>query len=110
MKFKKVKLVIFSPKESVEIILNILGKYGAGNIGDYSHCSFITYGEARFLPLNKSKPTAGTIGKIYKCTEARIETICEINIVKKIIKEIKKIHPYEEVGLDIYPLIEESEI
>ena len=36
--------------------------------------------------------------------EERIEVVCEEEKLKEVIDEIKKVHPYEEVALDIYPL------
>lgn len=39
-------------------------------------------------------------------TEEKVETICPRDIVKEVIVEVKKIHPYEEVALEIIPLEE----
>lgn len=35
----------------------------------------------------------------------KIETVCSKNILEKVISAIKKVHPYEEVAVDVYPLI-----
>jgi hypothetical protein len=36
--------------------------------------------------------------------EERIEILCERKVIKNVIDAIKKVHPYEEVAFDIYPL------
>jgi len=41
--------------------------------------------------------------------EERIEFICPKSKAKSIIKEIKRANPYEEVALDIYPLINDED-
>ena len=42
--------------------------------------------------------------------EERIEVICEREKVKEVIAAIKRTHPYEEVPLEIYQLIEEDKL
>ena len=37
--------------------------------------------------------------------EERIETVCYKKDLDKIIKAIKSVHPYEQVALDVYPLV-----
>jgi hypothetical protein len=37
--------------------------------------------------------------------EERIETVCYKKDLEAIIAAIKKVHPYEELALDVYPLV-----
>jgi len=104
MKPEIIKLVVFVPQTQADKIRNAMGKAGAGNIGNYSHCSFSIKGVGRFLPLKNSHPAIGKIGQLTNVPEERIETICYKKDLKKVITAIKKVHPYEEVALDIYPL------
>lgn len=101
-----VKLVIFVPESHADVVREVLGKTGAGKIENYTHCTFSVKGIGRYLPLKNAKPAIGKIGKLEAVAEERIETVCYKKDVKKIITAVKKVHPYEEIALDIYPLIE----
>lgn len=107
---KNVKIVVFVPITHVDIIRNVIGKVGGGLIGNYDYCSFSSVGIGRFRPNDKAKPHIGKANKLEKVEEERIEFICPKEKARFIIKEIKKAHPYEEVALDIYPLIDEGEL
>lgn len=99
-----VKLVVFVPETHGGAVRSALGKAGAGVIGNYNFCTFTTKGTGRFKAHKGARPAVGKIGKLEKVTEERIETVCRKDIVKKVIAEIKKVHPYEEVPIDIYSL------
>lgn len=102
---KVVKLVIFVPETHAEIVRKAMGEMGAGLIGDYKYCSFSVKGVGRFTPLKTAHPAIGKVGKLEKVVEERIETVCFKKDLSKVIKAIKKVHPYEEVALDVYPLV-----
>lgn len=104
------KIVVFVPKTHTDIVRKALGDAGAGKIGNYSHCSYSVDGKGRFLPLEGAKPTIGNVGKYEEVIEERIECICERTMAKRVLEEMRKVHPYEEVAFDIYPLIDESEL
>ncbi len=55
--------------------------------------------------MTTAHPTIGQIGKIEKVVEERIETVCYKKDLDKIIEAIKRVHPYEEVAFDVYPLV-----
>ena len=59
----------------------------------------------RFFPTEKAHPAIGKTGRLEEVKEERIETVCFKKDLDKIIKAIKKVHPYEEVALDVYPLV-----
>jgi len=103
-KSKNVKIVVFVPVSRADLVRKAMGKAGAGKIGNYSFCSFSTRGVGRFKPLAGAKPKIGKIGKLEKVIEERIEVVCPRKILKKVVAAIKKVHPYEEVALDVYPL------
>ncbi|NCU18730.1 Nif3-like dinuclear metal center hexameric protein [Pallidibacillus pasinlerensis] len=98
------KLVVYAPVEDAEKIRKTLGDYGAGHIGDYSHCSFSNEGTGRFLPGENTNPHIGTVGQLEAVREERIETVFPASIEKRLIKAMLKAHPYEEPAYDIYPL------
>ncbi len=106
MKFEYVKIVVFVPKTHGNIIRETLAESGAGHIGNYDYCSFSVEGVGRFRPLNGSDPFIGTAGKVEEVIEERIETVCEFEKYKEIVEKIREAHPYEEVVIDVYPLLD----
>lgn len=100
-----VKLVVYVPENKADIIRKVLGENGAGNFPHYQFCSFSVKGIGRFKPVKGSNPVIGKIGELAEVIEERIETVCLTKDLDKIIKAIKAVHPYEEVALDVYPLV-----
>lgn len=105
-----VKIVVFVPFTHTDVVRQAMGGAGAGIIGNYSHCTFSSKGYGRFKPSQGANPAIGEVGKFEEVEEERIETVCLKNKAKEVIEAIKKVHPYEEVALDIYPLIKEQEL
>jgi hypothetical protein len=103
---KNVKIVVFVPLSHADIVREAAGVSGAGKIGDYTFCSFSSKGTGRFKPEDGAHPAIGEVGKYESVEEERIEMVCERGLLKKVVEAIKKVHPYEEVALDIYPLEE----
>lgn len=99
-----VKLVVFAPISHADIIRKTLGEAGAGKIGNYDFCSFSTQGIGRYRGNEKSNPAIGKAGKYEAAEEERIEVIVPREILKKVIRAVKKVHPYEEVAFDVYPI------
>ena len=100
-----VKIVVFVPETHADIVRQAMGEAGAGTVGDYKFCSFSVKGVGRFIPLENAHPAIGQIGKLEEVKEEKIETVCFKDELDKIIRAIKKVHPYEEVALDVYPLV-----
>jgi dinuclear metal center YbgI/SA1388 family protein len=103
------KLVVFVPEEAAEQVRIALGMAGAGHIGNYSHCAYTSQGVGTFLPHEGANPYIGRIGDLTQVNEIRIESIFPASIQKKVISEMLKAHPYEEVAFDIYPLDNKGE-
>jgi len=108
--FKKVKIVTFAPTENAEAIRQALGKAGAGQIGEYSYCSFSVRGTGRFKPSDLAKPHLGQKNEDNSVEEERIEVVCNRAKAKAAIAAMKEVHPYEEIAFDIYPLVEEDQL
>lgn len=108
--FSKVKIVVFVPKTHTDIVRQVMGDAGCGKIGNYSHCSFSSDGVGRFKPLKDAHPVIGEVGKYESVLEERIECVCDKSNAKDVLVAIRKVHPYEEMAFDIYPLISESEL
>lgn len=105
MKKEIVKLVVYVPLSHADKIRQAIGQAGAGKTGKYEFCSFSVKGIGRFKPLSGAKPFIGKVGKLKKVVEERIETICFKKDLDKVLKVLKKAHPYEKPAIDIYPLL-----
>ena len=75
MPSNNVKIVVFVPETHTDIVREVMGQAGAGEIGKYE-----------------------------EVVEERIEVLCSREKLQTVVEAIKKVHPYDEVALDIYPL------
>lgn len=110
MEFKRVKISTTVPLDSTDKVREALGKAGAGQIGDYSFCSFSSVGQGRFVPNDRANPHIGEAGKLETVTEEHIEVVCDRQAARQVIKALKEAHPYEEVIVDTVPLIDEDQL
>lgn len=101
-----VTIVVTVPETHADIVRDAMDRAGAGQIGDYTHCSFSVKGISRYKPLKGSHPYLGHEGVLEEVIEERIETISPRSILELVLAEIKKVHPYEETVIDIYPIYE----
>lgn len=98
-----VKLGVNVPKEQAEAVRRALGKAGAGNIDNYSDCSFVYEGKGYFTPGEGSHPFLGSWGVEEQVEEVRIETVMPVRKEKSVVKAMLKAHPYEVPAYDLYP-------
>ena len=102
------KIVVFVPQDHLEKVRAVMSKSGAGQIGNYSECAFVADGEGSFLPGAGASPFIGSPGKPEKTNESRLEMIVEKSLTGAVIEAMLKVHPYEEVAYDVYPLANSS--
>lgn len=96
------KIIVFSPPENVDDIINSMSKAGAGYFGNYCKCNFRADGFGSFLPLKSANPYVGSVGEYETTREIKIEMICPARNVDNVIGEMLKVHPYEEPAFDIF--------
>ncbi|MGB6889059.1 MAG: Nif3-like dinuclear metal center hexameric protein, partial [Mycobacterium sp.] len=60
------KWVIFVPGENAEVVRSAVFAAGAGQIGDYSHCSWTVAGSGQFLPGAGASPAIGAVGALHR--------------------------------------------
>lgn len=92
------KLVTFVPKDETQKVLESLYSAGAGEIGNYDHCSFRIGGTGTFRPLETANPHIGTTLQDEEVEENRLEVIFPTFLSGKIVQALKSAHPYEEVA------------
>lgn len=102
------KLFVFVPdnQEIIDKVMTAATKAGAGVIGNYTGCGFITKGTGNWLSGKGSHPVIGDVGKYSHEPEVRIEMICPHEKAFDIKKSIKSVHPYEEPEIDFVELID----
>ncbi|OYD07692.1 Nif3-like dinuclear metal center hexameric protein [Paludifilum halophilum] len=98
------KVVIMSPVDHHESILQAAGKAGAGWIGNYSHCTFNIKGTGTFRPEEGTNPFIGRQGDLERVEEIRLETVVPEEHLNSVVQAMIDAHPYEEPAYDIYPL------
>lgn len=103
---KLVKIRVAVPAGFADKIRAALGESGAGQQGNYDHCSFSYPVTGRFRPLPGANPALGEVGKLEEVAEEIIEMLCHQDKVKAVITELKAVHPYEEPAIDIIPRFE----
>ena len=98
------KLYTFVPSGKAEQVRTAIFEAGAGQIGNYSECSFNTDGMGTFKAGNNSNPFVGTKGERHTEAETRVEVIFPSYLQDKIISAMIAAHPYEEVAYDVLQL------
>ena len=102
------KLIVFVPFDHADKVAAAMHSAGAGTIGEYSNCSFRTSGIGTFKGSGKSNPKLGIKENFERVHEVKIEVLVNSFDLQKIITEMKKVHPYEEVAFDVYQLANEN--
>ncbi len=95
------KLTTYVPNEYQDLVLNSLYEAGAGEIGNYSKCSFSSEGKGRYLGNKESNPKFGNKEELTKTSEILISLVFPSHIKKKVIENLIESHPYESVAYEI---------
>lgn len=101
---KRYKIVVYVPHAQGAPLRDAMGDAGAGRIGNYSHCMFTIKGVGQFKPGAGANPAIGEVGKLETVEEERIETVCAEEKLKDVLAAIRRVHPYEEPAIDVYPI------
>ncbi len=98
------KLVTFVPVAHAEDVRKALFAAGAGGIGNYNECSFNVTGSGTFKAMPGAHPYVGEINERHWEEEVRVEVIYPVYKESELIKNLKSVHPYEEVAYYIQSL------
>lgn len=101
------KWVVYAPRESAgtaAAIRSAMFSAGAGQIGDYSQCSWTVAGTGQFLPHDGATPAIGTVGTVEQVAEDRIEMVAPPSRRAAVLAGLRRAHPYEEPAFDIVAL------
>jgi len=98
------KIGVYVPLKDAELLRNALFAAGAGQIGNYSECSFNLEGYGTYLAGEGANPSLGEIGSRHTEPEARVEVVFPAWLEGQVLKAMKENHPYEEVAYDLVSL------
>lgn len=96
------KITVFVPFGYEEVVTNAMHDAGAGSLGNYSRCSFLSRGKGSFLPSSNSTPFIGTQNVYQTTDESKIEVICPSDKTDYVLKKMREVHPYEEPAFDVF--------
>lgn len=94
-------VVAFVPPTATDDVLDAMAAAGAGEIGNYSRCSFRTEGTGSFLPTEMARPVVGETGVVSEENEIRIEMVAPRRRVDAVVAALVRAHPYEEPAYDV---------
>lgn len=94
-------LTTYVPEKNKEEVLKALHQAGAGQLGDYSHCSFSTLGEGRFKGNQHSQPALGEKESLTSVKEVLIRVLVPKHAQSKIVAALHQVHPYEAVAYEL---------
>ncbi|MDM7853707.1 Nif3-like dinuclear metal center hexameric protein [Cellulomonas alba] len=98
------KHVVFVPVDASEVLVDALAAAGAGAIGAYTRCAWVTTGEGTFTPGPGARPAIGSVGQTERLDEARVEMVAPRRLRGAVVAAMRAAHPYEEPSFDVLEL------
>ena len=98
------QVVVFVPASHADGVREAMAEAGAGEIGEYTGCSFSVSGTGRFRPGAAATPHLGTVGEGAEVEEVRIEAVAPTWAVGAVRRAVAGAHPYETPVVEVYPL------
>jgi dinuclear metal center YbgI/SA1388 family protein len=95
------KIICFTPIAHFQQVREAIFNTGAGQIGEYSGCSFSSEGTGTFTAAADTHPFIGEIGQRHQEKEVRLEVVFPSYLERQVISAMTAAHPYEEVAYDI---------
>ena len=99
---KMYKMVVFVPNTHLTKVKEALFDEGAGNLGNYSECSWQVSGEMTYKANTFAKPFLGKRNERYHADENRLEVLVRGSLLSKVIETLNLVHPYEHIAYDIF--------
>lgn len=99
------KIAVFVPPSHLETLRQAVFDAGAGNLGEYSECSYVSPGTGSFRPGQGARPFLGEAGGgREEVEEVRLEFVFPRHREKAVIQAMIGAHPYEEPAYDFLVL------
>ena len=94
-------LSFYVPPSSLEACKTAIFAAGAGTYpgGRYSEACFVTQGTGQFLPMEGATPNIGSVGKLERVEECKVEVLCVgRGVMRGAVEGLRGVHPYEVVS------------
>lgn len=88
-------LVFTVPRDDTQAVLQALFAVGAGRVGNYDQCAFVTPGTGQFRPTAGADPSIGEVGELTFVAEDRVELTFPGTIRARVVAALREAHPYE---------------
>jgi dinuclear metal center YbgI/SA1388 family protein len=95
-------LVVMVPRDHADALRAALAQAGAGDLGDYSACSFESAGVGRFRAASTASPAVGQAGADSAVDELRVEMPVPRARRQAVLEALRSAHPYEEPAYEIH--------
>lgn len=98
------KLITYVPVSHFEQVRDALFATGAGNLGDYSECSYSIDGVGTFKGSAASNPFIGKPSQLSVVDEKRLSVTFLSHLQPQVLKTLHEYHPYEQVAYELSTL------
>ena len=89
-------LVVYTPIEELDAVIDAAAAAGAGVVGDYRRCGFTSPGTGTFEVPVDGAPHVGTPGERCHVEEVRLEMSVVAARRRAVLAAVRSAHPYEE--------------
>jgi hypothetical protein len=89
------KIEFYVPVDNLEEVKTEIFSAGAGHIGNYENCCWVSEGIGQFRPVDGSSPHIGELFKVEKVKEYKVELVCRESAIENVINALVESHPYE---------------
>ena len=93
--------VVYAPRDAADRVAAAMHGAGAGAVGAYDHCQFVSDGTGSFRPGDAAAPAIGTVGEVERVDERRIEIVAARRLRGAVLAAMRSAHPYEEVAYTV---------
>lgn len=98
------KIAVFVPHDSLDRLTQALVAAGAGAIGNYAECRWVSTGTGSFRPLAGASPAVGQVGELEHVPESRLEMVLHRRLRPRVLAALLDAHPYETPAYDLLEL------
>ncbi len=95
-------LVVYVPPDHTDAVLAALFAAGAGAVGAYRECAFVSRGIGQFRPIDGARPTIGEVGELERLAEDRIEVVMPRRMRADVVAAMRGAHPYEVPAFAVF--------
>ena len=95
-------LVFYVPEADTDRVLAAVFAAGAGRVGTYGDCAFVSPGTGQFRPLPGSAPAIGRVGDLSRVAENRVELVLLRSLRQAVVTALLAAHPYEQPAWSVF--------